>query len=349
MKRFFAEWEEQDGIMLSFPHEDTDWKPYLAEVREVFCQIIYSILQVEKCLLICKNKQETLEILKNFYEKKHYCLESLDNLYALELPSNDTWARDFGAISIKKGKKIQILDYGFNGWGLKFASNFDNKITKELHKKGVLKNVKTKKMILEGGSIESNGEGILLTNTQCLLEQNRNPYLSKKKIEKLLKKDFGLEKVLWLNHGYLRGDDTDSHIDTLARFVDKNTICYIKCEDKNDEHYTELAKMEKELKALKNAKGESFKLVALPFCTAKTYDDERLPATYANFLFINGAILLPIYNDENDKKAIEIMQKTCPKHKIIPIDCSVLIRQHGSLHCVTMQFPKGALHLNAII
>lgn len=348
MKKFFAEWSKQDGVMLSFPHENTDWNPYLKEVREVFCKIIYAILQVESCLLICKNKQETLEFLKNFFKNEQYHLESLENLYLLELPSNDTWARDFGGITIKNKGKIQVLDYGFNGWGLKFPSNFDNKITKELHKKGILKRVKTKKMILEGGSIESNGKGVLLTNTQCLLEKNRNPSLDKKKIEKRLKKDFGLKKILWLNHGYLSGDDTDSHIDTLARFLDENTICYIKCDDKDDEHYTELKKMEKELKALKNVKGEPFKLIALPFCSAKMYENERLPATYANFLFINGAILLPIYNDKNDEKAIEIMQKACPKHKIIPIDCSILIRQHGSLHCITMQFPKNTLHLKHI-
>lgn len=343
MKKFYAEWEKQDGILLSFPHTNSDWKPYLDEVRQVYCAIIVEILQVEACLLVCNSKQKTLEIIQNYCNTKSINTEILRQLYCLEIPSNDTWARDFGGITICKNGKNIVLDYGFNGWGLKFASNFDNQITHKLHKFGILKRVKTKQLILEGGSIESNGKGILLTNTQCLLESNRNPFYSKAQLEKTLKKDLGIQKILWLNFGYLSGDDTDSHIDTLARFISPNTIAYIACDDKNDEHYIALSQMECELKALKNLNNKPFKLVKLPFVTPKYYDNERLPATYANFLFINGAILLPIYNDKNDTLAIETLQKACPKHKIIPIDCSVLIRQHGSLHCISMQFPKHTL------
>ncbi|MDY2584137.1 agmatine deiminase family protein [Helicobacter sp.] len=343
MKKFYAEWEAQDGILLSFPHANSDWKPYLKEVRQVYCEIIVEILQAESCILICDSKKETLEIIQNYCNTKSINTEILGQLYCLELPSNDTWARDFGGITINKNGKNVVLDYGFNGWGLKFASNFDNQITHTLHKVGILKRIKPKKLILEGGSIESNGKGILLTNTQCLLERNRNPFYSKAQLEKILKKDLGIQKVLWLDSGYLSGDDTDGHIDTLARFIAPNTIAYIACDDKNDEHYVALSKMECALKALKNLDNKPFKLVKLPFVTPKYYKNERLPATYANFLFINGAILLPIYNDKNDALAIEILQKACPKHKIIPIDCSVLIRQHGSLHCISMQFPKHTL------
>lgn len=343
MKKFYAEWEKQDGILLSFPHTNSDWKPYLDEVRQVYCAIIVEILQVEACLLVCNSKQETLEIIQNYCNAKSISTEILRQLYCLEIPSNDTWARDFGGITICKNGKNIVLDYGFNGWGLKFASNLDNQITHKLYKFGILKHIKTKQLILEGGSIESNGKGILLTNTQCLLERNRNPFYSKAQLEKTLKKDLGIQKILWLNFGYLSGDDTDSHIDTLARFVSPNTIAYIACDDKNDEHYIALSQMECELKALKNLNNKPFKLVKLPFVTPKYYNNERLPATYANFLFINGAILLPIYNDKNDTLAIKTLQKACPKHKIIPIDCSVLIRQHGSLHCISMQFPKHTL------
>ena len=347
MKKFYAEWEKQDGIMLAFPHKDSDWNEYLEKAREVYCQIIYEISKIETCILLCQNKMETKTFLKQ-QAKTHKWDLNLKNLYLIEMPTNDTWARDFGGITICKNNKNIVLDYGFNGWGLKFASNFDNNITRNLYKLGILKNIQTKKLILEGGSIESNGEGIVLTNTQCLLESNRNPAYTQKKIEKILKKDFGAKKILWLNNGYLAGDDTDSHIDTLARFVNTNAIAYLKCEDKNDEHYPALAKMEKELKKLKNLEGKPFKLIALPFCEAKYYHNVRLPATYANFLFINGAVLLPIYNDKNDKKAIEILQKTLPKHKIIPIDCSILIRQHGSLHCISMQLPKNTLNYKAL-
>lgn len=345
MKKFFAEWEKQEAILLVFPHKNTDWKPYLEEVRETFCQILYAIIQVQSCLLICDNKKQVKDFIQNFFTQNHYDLKLTKRLYCIELPTNDTWARDFGGISILNQNKIQILDYGFNGWGLKFPANYDNQITQKLKIKGILKNVKTKKLILEGGSIESNGEGILLTNTQCLLEANRNPSYSQAKIEKILKKDLGLKQILWLNYGYLSGDDTNSHIDTLVRFIDKKTLVYVRCENPKDEHYEALCKMEEELQNLRDLDNKPFKLIPLPFCEPIYYKDKRLPATYANFLFINGAILFPIYGDKNDKKAMNTLQKACPKHKVIPIDCSILIRQGGSLHCISMQFPKGSLKL----
>lgn len=347
MKKFYAEWEKQDAILLSFPHKDSDWNPYLGEVSLLYCKIIVEILKVESCILVCKNKIETENFIINYFSKNTLDKSLLKRLYCVTLPSNDTWARDFGGITIKKGKKNCVLDYGFNGWGLKFASNFDNQITQSLGDLGVFSH-KTKKLILEGGSIDGNGDGILLTNTQCLLEKNRNPFYDKKEIEKILKKDLGIKKILWLNSGYLSGDDTDSHIDTLARFVDKNTIVYVQCNDINDEHFEALDKMEAEIKTLRNTNNKPFKCIPLPFVSAKYYGGERLPATYANFLFINGAILLPIYNDANDNVAIKILQESCPKHKIIPIDCSILIRQHGSLHCITMQFPKNTINFSVL-
>lgn len=348
MKKIFAEWEKQDGILLSFPHKNSDWKPYLDEARNTYCEIIYPILQVESCLLVCKNKTSTKDYINNYFAKKDWNPKLLSRLYCVEIPSNDTWTRDFGGITITKNNQNIVLDFGFNGWGLKFASNFDNKITRELAKLGILKNIKTENLILEGGSIESNGAGILLTNTQCLLEDNRNPTYTQKQLEKKLKKTLGIQQILWLNSGYLSGDDTDSHIDTLARFVDKKTIVYVGCADKNDEHYPALLAMKKELEKLRDLKGEPFKLVELPFVGAKYFDNERLPATYANFLFLNGRILLPTYQDSNDNLAREILQNICPKHEVIPIDCSVLIRQHGSLHCISMQFPKKTLNFKAL-
>ncbi|PZT48024.1 agmatine deiminase [Helicobacter valdiviensis] len=342
MKKFYAEWENQDGILLTFPHKDSDWCEYLSEVRDVYCEIISKITKVQSCILVVQDKKETQNYIKN-YAKSHNLDLNFTNLHLMQIPSNDTWARDFGGITICKNGKNIVLDFGFNGWGLKFPSNFDNQITSKMQEKGIFKKVKTQKIILEGGSIESNGEGILLTNTQCLLEKNRNPSYSKEKIEKILKKTLGIKKVLWLNSGFLEGDDTDSHIDTLARFITPNTIAYLKCDDKNDIHYEALKKMEEELRELRDLEDKPFNLVALPFCEPKYYDNERLPATYANFLFINGAVLLPTYNDKNDALAIEILSKALPNHKIIPIDCSVLIRQHGSLHCISMQFPKNTL------
>lgn len=348
MKKIFAEWEKQEGILLAFPHQDSDWNPYLKEVRATYCEIIYHILQVECCLLVCKDKNSTQEYIKNYFDTKNWNPQLLKNLYWIEIPSNDTWTRDFGGITISHNNKNIVLDFGFNGWGLKFTSNLDNQITRKLAKLGIFKACKTKNLILEGGSIESNGAGILLTNTQCLLENNRNPSYTKRQLNKKLKKYLGVQEILWLNSGYLSGDDTDSHIDTLARFVDKKTIVYVGCLDKTDEHYFSLLAMKKELQNLRTLENKPFKLIELPFVNAKYYEGERLPATYANFLFLNKTLLLPIYQDSNDALAIEVLQSACPNHKVIPIDCSVLIRQHGSLHCISMQFPKGTLNFKAL-
>ncbi len=306
------EWEKQKFVQLVLPHKGSDWDCCLDEALESFGQIAYAIAKNEK-VLICYQDKTTL---KNFKHK---------NFIFKKVKNNDTWARDFGAISIKKNGKVKLLDFVFNGWGLKYPSNYDNQISKKLFK------VKSYNFVLEGGSIDTNGE-VLLTNTQCLLEKNRNYPLSQKQIEKFLIKTLKVKKVIWLNHGFLKGDDTDSHIDTLARFANKNTIMYVKCTDKNDIHYKELKKMEKELKKTK------FRLVPLPLPKPIYFDNERLPATYANFLITNKAVLVPVYNCKYDKKALKIFKQTFPNKSIIPINSNILIRQHGSIHCVTKEY-----------
>ena len=262
---------------------------------------------------------------------------------------NDTWARDHGGITVVKKGKTEILDFTFNGWGLKFGANLDNQITKQLFDKKIFpENVKYKNrlnFVLEGGSIESNGKGTILTTSECLLSANRNN-LSKEKIEKKLKTYLGAEQNLWLNYGYLAGDDTDSHIDTLARFCDENTIAYVKCDDENDEHYQELKKMEEELQQLKfpspQGEGLGVRFIPLPMADA-IFDEngERLPATYANFLIINDAVLMPTYNSPKDEIAKQQLQIAFPDREIVGIDCAALIKQHGSLHCVTMQYTSS--------
>jgi len=316
-----AEWEKQKFIQLVFPHKNSDWKYYLKDAELTFINIAENIAKYQKCLVICNDKKYTKQLFNN-----------VNNIKFIQIKSNDTWSRDFGGITIFNNTKKEILDFGFNGWGLKFASNLDNKITQKMLKKNIIKNVKKMDIILEGGSIDSNGNGTLLTTSECLLENNRNSYLSKKEIDKKLKKYFGLKNIIWLNNGFLKGDDTDSHIDTLARFVDKNSIVYNKCYDKNDIHFKKLNKMEKELKKT------NFNLIPIPLPKAIYFENERLPATYANFLIINNAVLIPTYNNKYDKKALKIFQKIFQNRDIIAIDCSTLIKQHGSLHCVTMQY-----------
>ena len=238
------------------------------------------------------------------------------------------------------------MDFCFNGWGKKFAADQDNRINRGLMKQGVLNGTYTDHLdfVLEGGSIESDGHGTLLTTSECLLSANRNDRLNRADIEERLKSFLHVERVLWLDHGYLSGDDTDSHIDTLARFCPDQTIAYVKCENKEDEHYEALLAMEEQLKTFRTLAGEPYRLLALPMAGKIEEDGERLPATYANFLIMNEVILYPTYNQqENDKKAGEVLQQAFPSHQIIGIDCRALIKQHGSLHCVTMQYPLGVI------
>ena len=337
---FPPEWYPQSAIQLTWPHPDTDWDYMLEEVTACYVNIAVEILKRQKLIVVCHNA-ETVK-----YELKEH-KDLFPNLTLVELPTNDTWARDHSGISVINNGKKQVYDFTFNGWGLKFASNHDNQISRGLFKNGIFKSdvelINKKDFALEGGALESDGKGTLLTTSECLLSANRNSFMSKDEIEKYLKEVFGLNKILWLNHGYLSGDDTDSHIDTLARYCDEHTIVYVKCEDKKDEHYEALAKMEEQLKTFTDYQGNPYKLISLPMAKA-VYDEdnERLPATYANFLIMNDVVLLPFYNDqERDTEAKEKLEIAFPTREIIGIDCSSLIRQHGSLHCITMQYPDN--------
>jgi len=335
---FPAEWADQSGVMLTWPHENTDWADMLGEVEDCFISIVKVVSEREKVLIVCPDQVYLRNKLKN-------C--RVENLIFAELASNDTWARDHGAITVLIDSQLTLYDYTFNGWGMKFASNLDNQITSSLYQQGLFQDKVLYKnrqnLILEGGSLESDGEGTILTTRNCLLSVNRNQYLSEEEIELKLKELFGAEQILWLSTGYLAGDDTDSHIDTLARFCNPQTIAYVKCEDVNDEHYEALKNMELELMSFRTLNNQPYNLIPLPMADA-VYDGEfRLPATYANFLIINGAVLVPFYGSHKDSIAKAQLQKAFSDREVIGIDCRPLIMQHGSLHCVTMQFPKGVL------
>ena len=331
-----AEWAEQDFVQIVFPHKNTDWADMLDEVSNCFCEIIENILQYEDVLVVCADEESV---------KKVECVNSKNRKSKIvNLKSNDTWARDTSAITIfENGKKI-ALDFTFNGWGLKFPANLDNQITRKIFTEKARNDRffvyrDCRNLVLEGGSIESDGKGTILTTEKCLLSENRN-FLSKTEVEEKLKFYLGAKRILWLKNGYLAGDDTDSHIDTLARFCNETTIVYIRCDDETDEHFAELKAMEEELKAFRTFEGLPYSLVPLPMADKTIFNSERLPATYANFLIINGAVLLPTYNSPKDEIAAETLQKVFSDRKIIKINCLPLIKQHGSLHCVTMQFPK---------
>lgn len=335
---FPPEWHKQSGVQLTWPHANTDWFDILDEVTVCYVAIAREILKREKLLIVCPEEDEVL---------KYFSKEEQKHILIAELKSNDTWARDHGGISVFINNKPSLLDFKFNAWGLKFTSNLDNQITRQLYEKDIFQPevdyVSHLNFVLEGGSIESDGKGTLLTTSECLTSPNRNQPMTLDDIERFLKKAFGANRVLFLDHGYLAGDDTDNHIDTLARFCDENAIAYVKCEDENDEHFDELLKMERQLRSFVTFDEKPYTLIPLPMADAVFADGYRLPATYANFLIINGAVLMPTYGSTKDEIAKKQLQKAFPDREIIGIDCRPLIKQHGSLHCVTMQFPKGFL------
>lgn len=332
-----AEWHRQAMIQLTWPHAQTDWAYMLEEVYECFIRLAKEISQRQPLWIVTPHPEEVREQLKN--------RTNMDNITFLECPTNDTWARDHAFLTTLDGNgNKRYLDFCFNGWGMKFAANLDNQINQKIFASGFLKGeyIDCLNFVLEGGSIESDGKNSLLTTAPCLLAPNRNArHTTKEELETALKQYFGLSRILWLDYGYLAGDDTDSHVDTLARLCSEDTIAYVQCSDPNDEHYHELQQMEEQLKNFKTAKGLPYQLIPLPMPKAIFEEEERLPATYANFLIMNEAVLYPTYNQpENDALAKAQLQKAFPTREIVGIDCCALIRQHGSLHCVTMQYPE---------
>ena len=332
--RLPAEWEPQSAVHLTLPHAGTDWAPILEDVLPVFIEIAETIARFENVLIVAQHAVEARKLFSRTYA---------DQLQIVQIEANDTWARDHGAITIERDGKPELLDFVFNGWGLKFPADKDNQINAKLRDMGVFTApMRHGGLVLEGGGIESDGQGTLLTTAECLLSPNRNPHLSKAKIEEKLKELFGLQRVLWLHHGYLAGDDTDSHIDTLARFCTPEIIAYVRCNDPDDEHYDALLAMEAELKGFKTLTGRPYQLVPLPWPEACfSAEGDRLPATYANFLIINGAVLVPLYEVPQDQAALDILKSVFPDREVIGINCRPLIEQHGSLHCVTMQYGAG--------
>ena len=260
------------------------------------------------------------------------------------LNSNDTWARDHGFITLTDDEgHHRLLDFCFNGWGEKFPAELDNAINRRLYDEGKLGGdyVDCLDFVLEGGSIESDGRGTVFTTTGCLLAPHRNQPLTKAQIEERLKRELHAERILWIDHGNLTGDDTDGHIDTLVRICPDDTLLYMGCDDPEDEQYDELRLMEEQLKTFRTIDGRPYRLKKLPMPRPIYDGDDRLPATYANFLIINGAVLCPTYAQPDlDAEALRIIGEAFPDREIVGIDCRSIIKQHGSLHCCTMQFPS---------
>lgn len=308
-----AEWEHQSMVQLTWPHEGTDWATILDEITAVYEEIAREIRKREPLLIVDS------------------------------IPHNDTWARDHGFITIEetsfdqKSKALVLLDFCFNGWGEKFEATLDNQINKRLYEQGLVKGIYEDHLdfVLEGGSIESDGKGTVFTTECCLMAPHRNQPLTKAEIEERLKEWLGAERIVWLQHGSLIGDDTDGHIDTLVRICPNDTLLYTG----GDDDHPDLAEMERELQKLRTLDGKPYRLLKLPLPRPIYDDGDRLPATYANYLVINGSVLVPTYNQPDlDEEAMRIVGQAFPDREIVGIDCRTVIKQHGSLHCCTMQY-----------
>lgn len=408
-KRLPAEWEPQSGIMLTWPHTQSDWAGQLVEIEQTYSELAREISLRELLLVTCFDKPHQRHVVQILQTSG----ATMANIRFAIAPSDDIWSRDHGPIGIIENDKPVLLNFTFNGWGGKYPAEQDNRITCCLQEQQAFNTVVSNiDFVLEGGSIETDGHSTLLTTTECLLSPTRNPGLTQlsrrfsagadlfavaehtsssqldtewatpsppsslcvpsqrhfdtlatngneqsgpdpAQIEMRLRTYLGIQRILWLNHGHLAGDDTDGHIDTLARFCNPQTIAHVSCDDPQDEHYAPLQIMAAELAEMRTTDGRPYDLIPLPLPAAiHNAQGQRLPATYANFLIINGAVLVPTYAVPQDASALAVLQSAFPEQAVISIDCRALIRQFGSLHCITMQFPRGVLdwcHREAVL
>ena len=322
--RLPAEWEPQSGVQLTWPHAGTDWAPMLDEITATYREIAAAIEKYEPVLSV-----------------------SVDNvqrsMFNVQCTTDDTWARDHGFITLVNDcGGVRLLDFQFNGWGQKFPAEQDNAINRRLYDEGRVRGeyVDQLDFVLEGGSIESDGQGTIFTTTGCLMAPHRNQPMTQEQIEQRLKQSLCAERVVWINHGNLIGDDTDGHIDTLVRICPDDTLLYIAADDE----HPDLLRMEEELYGLRTLSGHPYRLLKLPMPRPIYDEGDRLPATYANFLVINGAVLCPTYGQPDlDAEALRLIGEAFPGRDIIGIDCRSIIRQHGSLHCCTIQYPKNVI------
>lgn len=334
------EWAPQSAVMLTWPHESADWWRWLDRVDRAFAAIAREVSARQRLLVSCRDHAHEQRIRAAVAAAGGHP----DRIRYYHVPADDAWVRDHGPVTVIRDGKPLLLDFRFNGWGGKYDAAADDELTRRLHALGAFGKVPLRSIdfVLEGGSIETDGEGTLLTTESCLLSPKRNPGWSRGRIEALLRDAFGVSRVLWLAHGALEGDDTDGHVDTLARFCGPRTIVYQACDDARDPHHGPLGAMRAELEALRTAAGEPYRLAPLPLPGPKHDEDgRRLPASYANFLVVNGAVLVPVYDDPADAAALERLAECFPDRAVVPIDGLPIVHQYGSVHCVTMQLPEG--------
>jgi agmatine/peptidylarginine deiminase len=337
--RLPAEWEPQDGVLLAWPHAGTDWAPRLEQVEATCASLIAAISRYERVVLCVAGSA----VRTRAEQALHSAGAQSEKVHFVAIEYDDTWLRDSGPITLANGSGFRLTDFRFTGWGGKFGASRDDALIGNLIVREVFASSEHVRVdwALEGGAIESDGKGTILTTWRCL--HQRHPEQSREEMAQLLRDKLGAQRVLWLEHGYLQGDDTDAHIDTLARLAPDDTIVFQGCDDPSDTHHGELARMGNELAALRTLEGTPYRLYPLPWAKPILDDGRRLAASYANYLIVNGAVLVPAYDDPADAEAVRIIAAAHPGREIIPIPCRPLIWQNGSLHCMTMQLPQGAV------
>ena len=340
--RFPAEWEPQAAILIAWPHADTDWAQRLAEVEETYIALVAAIVRFQR-VVICV-ADDDIETYAEMRLRSNRV--DMDRVSFVTVPYDDTWLRDSGPITLRDGEAFRLLDFRFTGWGGKFDASDDDRLVERLTGAQVFTTQarETIDFALEGGAIDTDGEGTLLTTWQCLHE--RHPHASREELTDKLAGWLRQDRVLWLDHGALEGDDTDAHIDTLARFAAPDAIVFQACDDETDSHYADLRAMADEIAALRTKDDQPYRLFPLPWAKpvidiATDGSSRRLAASYANFLIVNGAVLMPAYGDPADNAAAAVLADAFPDREIVQVPCRPLIWQNGSLHCITMQLPEG--------
>jgi agmatine/peptidylarginine deiminase len=339
--RLPAEWEPQDAILVAWPHAGTDWAPRLPEVEATYVALIAAIARFEPVVICVADP----DLRQRAGHKLSAAGVQPSRTHFVELAYDDTWLRDSGPITLVGEDRGRFLleDFRFTGWGGKFAAERDDALVAGLQRAGLFGAADHQRIdfALEGGAIEADGHGTLLTTWRCL--HQRHPDMDRSAIEARLRQTLYATRVLWLEHGYLEGDDTDAHIDTLARFAPDGSIVYQACDVAADAHHAELVRMHDELALLRNGLGAAYPLRPLPWAQPVRSGDRRLAASYANYLVVNGGVLVPAYDDPVDAAAAAIIADAHPGRIVMQVPCQPLIWQNGSLHCVTMQLPRGVL------
>ncbi|GAB3333645.1 agmatine deiminase family protein [Marilutibacter aestuarii] len=337
--RFPAEWEPQSAVLIAWPHADTDWSARLDGVEDTYIALVAAITRFQS-VVVCVADADIEAYARARLSSARV---DMDRVRFVEAGYDDTWLRDSGPITLRGPDGFRLLDFRFTGWGGKFEASRDDALVGTLEDLRLFANSERQEIdfALEGGAIDTDGAGTLLTTWTCLHE--RHPDLDRDTLGERLATWLRQDRVLWLDHGYLEGDDTDAHVDTLARFAAPDAIVYQACDDPDDSHHDELAAMARELAALRTADGRPYRLFPLPWARPVIDEGRRLAASYANFLIINGAVLMPAYGDKADAAAADVLARAFPDREIVPVPCRPLIWQNGSLHCITMQLPAGLL------